>query len=200
MNERLRIVVADDELDMREYYQHALPILGHEVVGVASTGEELTQLCLTLKPDLIVTDISMPGMDGIDAATSVNRQLAVPVVLVSAYHDPELIERAENERIAAYLVKPIKQADLAPAIGLAVRRFAEFEALRKEAGDLRQSLDDRKVIERAKGVLMQKAALAETDAFRRMQKLARDQNRKLVDVAQMILAAEQAFRPAGERH
>ena len=97
-----------------------------------------------------------------------------------------------------YLVKPIKQADLEPAIALAVRRFEQFEALRKEAADLRQALEDRKIIERAKGMLMKKVGLDEQEAFRRLQKMAMDKNRKLVEVAQMVLTAEQAFQPNGK--
>ncbi len=193
MTSQLRIVVADDEPDMLDYYQHVLPALGHEVVGTAVTGRDLVDKCLALRPDLAVTDIRMPDMDGIEAADAIYRQAPLPVVLVSAYHDTALIERAENDHILAYLVKPIKQADLEPAIGLAVRRFEQFEALRKEAADLRQALLDRKVIERAKGVLMDKARLNEHDAFCRLQKLARTQNRKLVEIAHMILTAEQAF-------
>jgi response regulator NasT len=107
-----------------------------------------------------------------------------------------LIERARTEHVMAYLVKPIEQADLEPAIALAMQRFEEFKALRKQAADLRQALQDRKLIEQAKGVLMKHAGLDEAEAFRRLQKPASEQQRKLVEVAQMILVAEKAFRPA----
>jgi response regulator NasT len=106
-----------------------------------------------------------------------------------------LIQRAEADHVMAFLVKPIKQADLEPAIAIAMRRFEQFQALQKETADLRQALEDRKVIEKAKGVLMKKAGLDENEAFRRLQRLASDRNRKLVDVAQMILTAEEAFQP-----
>ena len=119
----------------------------------------------------------------------------MPVILVSAFHDPELIARAEADHIMGYLVKPIKQADLQPVIALALRRFEQFEELRKEAADLRQALEDRKVIERAKGVLMKRGGLDEQDAFRRLQKLASEKSRKLIDIAQMILIAEEAVQP-----
>jgi response regulator NasT len=193
MSRSLRIAVADDEPRMREYFARILPRLGHEVVAAASTGRELVERCLQLHPDLIVTDINMPDLDGIDAANELYRHEPVPVILVSAHHDPELIRRAEADHILAYLIKPIKQADLEPAITIAMRRFEQFSALRQEADNLRQALEDRKVIERAKGILMKKARLSEQDAFRRMQKLASDRNRKLVDIAQMILTAEEAF-------
>jgi response regulator NasT len=195
MTHALRIAVADDEPDMREYFQKSLARLGHSVVVAAQNGRELVERCRALRPDLVITDIKMPDMDGIDAAVQIYRERPVPVILVSAYHDPALLERAEADHILGYLVKPIKQADLEPVIALSMRRFEQFEALRQEAADLRQALEDRKVIERAKGILMKKAALDEQDAFRRLQKLASDKSRKLVDIAQMILIAEEAVQP-----
>ncbi|MBX6311409.1 MAG: response regulator [Isosphaeraceae bacterium] len=197
MNRSLKIAVADDELDMRDYFQKILPLLGHAVVAVAKDGRELIEKCREQRPDLIITDIKMPDMDGIEAAAQIYRFAPVPVILVSAYHDADFIRRAEAEHILAYLVKPIKQADLEPAIAIAMRRFEQFQALRKEASDLKQALEDRKVIERAKGILMKKAGLDENDAFRRLQKLASDKNRKLIEIAHMILTAEEAFESPG---
>ena len=198
MNPSLRIAVADDEPDMRDYFQKILPRLGHQVVAVAGTGRELTEQCRAVQPDLVITDIKMPDMDGIDAATLIYQEWPVPVILVSAYHDTKLIERAEADHILGYLVKPIKQADLAPTIALAVRRFEQFQELSREASDLRQALEDRKAIERAKGLLMKEAGLDEHQAFQRLQKLAASQNRKLVEVARMILQGERG-RPPGKR-
>jgi response regulator NasT len=195
MSQSYRIAVADDEADMRDYFARMLPRLGHEVVAVAENGRQLVELCRQESPDLVITDIKMPELDGIAAAVQIYHERPVPVILISAYHDAELIERAEADHILAYLVKPIKQTDLAPAIAIAMRRFAQFESLRREAADLRQALEDRKVVERAKGVLMHRADLDEQTAFRRLQKLASDRNRKLVDVAQMILVAEEAMQP-----
>jgi response regulator NasT len=193
MSRHLRIVVADDEPDMQDYFRTILPILGHEVVGVAGNGRELLELCQSARPDLVITDIRMPDMDGIQAAVQIARQQPLPVILVSAHHDADDIHRAEADHILAYLVKPIKQTDLEPAIAIALRRFEQFQALRKEAADLRQALDDRKLIERAKGIIMKKTGLEEAEAFKRLQKLASDRNKKLVEVAQMILTAEEAF-------
>lgn len=154
---------------------------------------ELLELCQSTRPDLVITDIRMPDMDGIQASVQIARQQPLPVILVSAHHDADDIHRAEADHILAYLVKPIKQTDLEPAIAIALRRFEQFQALRKEAADLRQALDDRKVIERAKGIIMKKTGLEEAEAFKRLQKLASDRNKKLVEVAQMILTAEEAF-------
>ena len=194
MNHPLRIAIADDEADMRDYFQKILPAQGHLVVSVAHTGRELVEHCRTHKPDLVISDVKMPDMDGIDAAVELYRDSPIPVILVSAYHDPELIRRAELDHVLAYLIKPIKQADLEPAISIAMRRFEQFSDLRKEAADLRQALDNRKIIERSKGILMKKAGLDEHEAFRRMQKLASERNRKLVEIAHMILTAEEAFQ------
>jgi response regulator NasT len=195
MNRSLRIVVADDEPRMRDYFRKILPRLGHQVVGAAETGIELVEQCRSLQPDLVVTDIRMPDMDGIDAALEIYREQPIPVILISAHHDPELIKRAEADHILAYLIKPIKQADLEPAIAIAMRRFEQFQDLRKEALDLRQALEDRKVIERAKGILMKKADLNEHDAFRRLQKLASERNLKLVEIARVLVTAEEALQP-----
>jgi response regulator NasT len=194
MTRSLRIAVADDEPRMRSYFERILPRLGHKVVAMAGTGRELVAQCRALRPELVITDINMPNLDGIDAANEIYREQTVPVILVSAYHDQELIHRAEADHILAYLIKPIKKAHLEPAIAIAMRRFVQFEALRQEATDLRQALEDRKVIERAKGILMKKARLDEHDAFRRLQMLASQQNRKLVEIAHMILTAEEALQ------
>src|SRR5262249_20112057 len=161
-----------------------LPRLGHQVVAAAKTGRELVEHCRTLSPDLVITDINMPELDGIDAAVEIYRQQAIPVILVSAFHDAELIQRAEGAHILAYLINPIKQADLEPAIAIAMRRFAQFQALCREAANLKQALADRKVIERAKGLFMKKTGLDEQEAFRLLQQLATEKNRKLVVIAQ----------------
>lgn len=192
----LRIIVADDEPDMRDYFRKILPRLGHHVVAVAQNGRELLEQCKALRPQLVITDIKMPEMDGIEAAEEIYKDHPVAVILVSAYHDADLIARAEADHIMGYLVKPIKQADLVPVIALAMRRFEQFQALRQEAADLRQALQDRKIIERAKGILMKRGPLDEPQAFRRLQKLASEKNRKLVEIAQMIVVAEEAVQPA----
>ncbi|HZZ77313.1 MAG TPA: response regulator [Gemmataceae bacterium] len=190
LSQSFRIVVADDEADMREYFEQILPRLGHTVVASAKDGRELVDRCRELQPDLVITDIKMPQLDGIEAATLIYHNRPVPVILVSAHHSQSLIERAEMDHVMAYLVKPIKQQDLAPTIGLAVCRFDQFKTLRKEASDLRQALADRKVIERAKGALMKKDNIDENEAFRRLQAQASEQNRKLVDVAAMLLSGD----------
>ena len=198
MKRSLRVVVADDIPPMLRYFQETLEELGHRVVGEAQNGKELVERCLTEQPDLVITDIKMPLMDGIEAAKEIYRNSPVPVILVSAYHDPQLILRAEKDHVMAYLVKPIKGQDLETAIAIAVRRFDEFQALSTEAADLRQALENRKVIERAKGVLMKQTGLAEEDAFKRLQDLASNKHQKMIEIARTILDMEEAFEPKNE--
>ena len=193
MNQTLRVVIADDEPRMREFFSKAIDRLGHQVVGMAATGRELVECCEEMRPDLIITDIKMTGMDGIEAAAEIYADSPVPVILVSAFHDEEFIERARQNHIMAYLIKPIKESDLIPAIALATARFREFETLRREAEDSKQALEDRKLIERAKGILMKRAGLEEPDAFRRLQKHANNRRVKLVEVAKTIIAAEETI-------
>jgi response regulator NasT len=193
MRRPLRIAVADDEPDILEYYQHAVVRLGHTVVAAAKTGTQLIELCRASRPELIITDIKMPDMDGIEAARQVYQDGPIPVILVSGYHDAESIARAQENHVLAYLVKPIHDTDLTTAIAIAISRFDEFQTLRQEAADQRQALADRKVIEQAKGILMRRAGLDEENAFRRLRKLSMDQNRKLVEIAHMILTAEKAL-------
>lgn len=196
MKRKLRIAIADDESDTREFLQGVLKRLGHEVTVVAETGRQLVERCAARRPELIITDIKMPDMDGIEAAREICRDGLVPIIVLSAYHDPEFVERAERNHIAAYLVKPVKAASLGPAISIVMRRFGEFEELQKEASDLRQALEDRKIIERAKGILMKEARLDEETAFRRLQKLASSRSQKLAVVARTIVETADVLRPS----
>jgi response regulator NasT len=192
MTRPLRIAVAEDEQATRDYYQEVLPRLGHQVVAVAEDGRRLVELCRRAAPDLVITDIRMPGMDGIAAAEEVCRGRPVPVVLVSAY-DEEALARVAADHVMAYLVKPVGEDDLRAAIAVALARFAHFQALAKAAADLRQALEDRKLIERAKGILMKRLRVDEEDAFRRLRSFAAGQNLKLAEAGRRILAAEEVF-------
>lgn len=196
MTQGLRIVVADDEADMRDFFEKVLPRCGHQVVAVAENGVQLVEHCRQLLPDLVITDIKMPELDGIEASRQICSQRPVPVILVSAYHDPVLVERAAGDHVLAYLVKPVGIADLQPAISIAVRRFEESQSLKRENQDLRQTLAERKTIEQAKGLLMKAAGIDEKEAFRRLQALASDRNLKLIDAAHSVLAVEKAISPA----
>ena len=196
MTSGLRIAVADDEPEIRDFFEKVLPRFGHDVVAVAENGAQLVEHSKRLQPELVITDIKMPDMDGIEASDRICKERPVPIILVSAYHDPALIARAEADHVQAYLVKPIGIADLPPAIAIAVRRFGELQALQKDCKDLRQALSDRKIIERAKGVLMRVAHIDEQEAFQRLQQLASEKNQKLVDAGHAILALEKALSPS----
>lgn len=195
MKKKLRVALADDEPDMREFLKGALGRLGHEVTIVAETGHDLVARCREARPDLVITDIKMPDMDGLRAAREIYRDEPIPIIVVSAHQDPEFVARAEENHIAAYLVKPIKAAHLGPTIAIVMKRFEEFEELRKDASNLRQALDDRKIIERAKGILMKEARLDEASAFRRLQKLASAKSQKLAVVARTIIETSEVLRP-----
>ena len=194
MNRSLRIAVAEDEPLMQKYLEETLALFGHQVLFVSGTGREFIDKSKALLPELLITDIRLPDMDGLQAAAEVYATEPVPIIVITAFHDPALIERAERNHVLAYLVKPIKQQDLEPAIAIAMSRFQEFRAMREETDTLRQALEDRKLIERAKGIIMKRAKLDEPEAFRRLQKLARDKNHKLVEIAKMVVTAEEAYQ------
>lgn len=191
MSASLRITIADDEPRIRDFLWKCLERHGHQVVSAARTGRELVEQCREHKPDLVISDVKMPELDGIDAADEIYRFAAIPVILISAFHDDELIQRATSKHILAYLVKPVKETDLGPAITVAMQRYREFAEMRKEAEGLKQALEDRKTIERAKGIVMQRTGMTEPDAFRRLQQLASSKSQKLVEVARMIVTAEE---------
>jgi response regulator NasT len=198
MNPVLRIAVADDEPEMQKYYQKCLSRLGHRVVAVASTGRELVEQCRATVPDLVIADIKMPDMDGIDAATTIFRERPVPVILVSAFYDADLVERADAENVLGYLVKPLKEADLGPMIGLAMRRFAQIQALHHEAAEVREAFEDHKVIERAKSLLVKRAGLDEAKAERCLQKIAGERGCKLSEAAHRFVLAENEGASSGK--
>jgi len=191
----LKIAVADDEGFMRKYLQTVLPRLGHEVVAVAENGRDLIEMCRNTQPDLVITDVNMPEMDGLEAAAEIYSYDPIPIVVISGYHGPEVIERTVAAHVMAYLVKPIKQSDLEPVITLAMRRFEQLQSLRTETTNLRNSLEARQTIEKALAVLMKWAKEGEEDALHHLEKLAGAQQLEMIEIAQMILAAEETIRP-----
>jgi AmiR/NasT family two-component response regulator len=190
----LRIAVADDEPDTLQYFQELLSRLGHQVAAAAANGRQLVEQCRTVRPDLVITDIRMPDMDGIRAAEEVNREVPVPVILVTGHQNADILASAGADYVMACLSKPAKTMDLQIAIGLAITRFAHFQQLRQESADLRQALEDRKILERAKGTVMKRLGVDEQEAFRRMKRVASDNNRKVIHVAGGILAADEVFQ------
>ena len=193
MTESLRIAVAEDEPELLDDLDEMLRAMGHQVVVRAGDGRELVDRCADADVQLVVTDVLMPKLDGLEAATEICKRRPVPVIVVSAYDDEHLVERSLTDHVLAYLVKPVQPRTLATTIAVVMRRFREFEALHRQCNDLRQALEDRKIVERAKGVLMKRTGLDEERAFRRLQEVASRNNHRLVEVARSILTAEQAF-------
>jgi len=186
----LRILIADDESLRVMSLRGQLESLGHKVVAEASNGAEAVRLADELRPDLAILDIKMPEMDGIEAAQKITAARPIPIILLTAYSERELAERAASANVSAYLMKPVSEQDLLPAIALAVSRFKEFQALHQEVDDLRDALETRKLIERAKGILMRRLNLSEEEAFWRMQRRSQNENKKLAEIAQAIITAD----------
>jgi response regulator NasT len=189
VKDRLRILIADDEAIRVMTLRTQLRALGFEVVAEATTGREAVELAARSEPDLAILDIRMPELDGIAAAREITAHRPIPVVLLTAYSEPELVERATEAGVFAYLVKPVSEEDLLPTILLARARFEEFRLLQQEVADLREALEARKVIERAKGILMKRLGISEAEAFRRMQVQSQRENKKLVEIARAIVTA-----------
>jgi len=188
---RLRVLVAEDDALTSLNIREQLESLGHQVVAEARTGREAVEMTASARPDAVVMDIKMPEMDGIDAAREITARHPCTIVLLTAFDEPELIERATHAGVFAYLMKPADARDLEPTLRLARSRFQEFQTLCGQIDDLQEALRVRKIVERAKGILMERHGLGEAEAFRRMQKRARDTNRKLGEVAEAVIAADQ---------
>lgn len=189
---RTRIIVADDESVIRMDLREMLQSLGYLVVGEAGDGVSAVNLARELKPDIVFMDIKMPGLDGIDAAAALTRENICPVLLLTAYSDKALVERAQEAGVSAYLVKPFRETDLGPAIEVALARFREFQTLHQEMADLNDTLETRKLVDRAKGILMDTQGLSEQDAFRRIQKISMDKRMPMKEIAQAIILAHEA--------
>jgi len=187
--QQLRIVIADNEsiirMDLRELLEEA----GHTVVAEAADGVKAVELARKHSPDLVIMDIKMPEMDGIAAAKIISNEKLAPVLLLTAYSQKEIVEKAKDSGVLAYLVKPVKEANLFPAIEIAISRFQEFMELERELEDVKNSLETRKVLDRAKGILMDAYNLTESEAYRRIQQYSMSKRKSIRDVAQAIVDA-----------
>lgn len=186
-NASRRVVVAEDEALIRMDLVEMLREEGYDVVGEAGDGQVAVELAEELKPDLVIMDVKMPRRDGIDAASEIAAKRIAPVVILTAFSQRELVERARDAGAMAYLVKPFSITDLVPAVELAVSRFREVTALEREVADLSDRLEARKLIERAKSVLMVRQALTEPEAFKWIQRAAMDRRSTMKAVAQVVL-------------
>ena len=186
-----RIILAEDETVIRMDLKEELQRQGYLVVGDVGDGQSAVNLARELRPDLVIMDVRMPEMDGITAAELLTREKISPVVLLTAFSDDELIERARDAGVVTYLTKPFRSSDLKPAIEIALSRFQEFKSLEGRVKDLEDHLATRKVVEKAKGVLMTKHGITEQEAFRRIQKASMNNRKSMREIAEAILLAEE---------
>jgi AmiR/NasT family two-component response regulator len=196
----MRVLVAEDDALIARGLTERLRSLGHDPLGPAGDGSEAVELAQADPPDLYLFDIEMPNVDGLEAAARLTSLgLRRPVVVVTGVDDASLIERSIASGVSAYLTKPVDTRELQAALALATARHAEFEALEAEVDQARQALEDRKLVERAKGLLMSALGLSEQDAFRRLQLTARERNLRLADVAGRIVEQQSLLEPPRKR-
>ena len=193
MTNRTKILIAEDEAIIRLDLKESLEAEGYEVVGETGRGDEVIELVRSLEPDLVILDIKMPGMTGIQAAEIITGEGLAAVILLTAFSQQDLVEQASNAGVLAYLVKPFQRSDLVPSIELALGRFKEITELKKEKTLLENNLESRKVIDRAKGMLTDKYGLKESDAYRYIQKKAMTERTTMKDIAEGILTEAVLF-------
>ncbi|MCS7201212.1 MAG: response regulator [Dictyoglomus sp.] len=189
MKKSVKVLIAEDEPIVRMDLRELLESQGYQVIGEASDGRSAVSIARREKPDVVIMDIRMPGMDGIEAAKILTEEEIAPVIFLTAYSDKELVEKAKEVGIVAYLVKPFKETDLFPAIEIAIARFKEFIQLKEEVKDLKDALETRKLVDRAKGLLMDFEGLKEHEAFRLIQKASMDKRKPMKEIAQAIILA-----------
>ncbi len=185
-----RVFIADDETIQRMNLRDMLTEQGYLVVGEAGDGESAVNQVRELRPDLVLMDIRMPGMDGLTAAQSIHQEHGAPVVLLTAFGDQPLVEQAKEAGVISYLVKPLQENEVTPALEIALARAKEMKSLEKQVDTLADRLETRKLVERAKGVLMQKFGIPESEAYRRIQKISMNSRKSMHEVAEAILLAK----------
>ena len=189
----LKVLVAEDDALVALSLRGQLTELGHEVVGEARNGAEAVQLASETEPDIILMDIKMPDMDGLTASKSIMDQNPTAIVILTSYTDDAFIRAADLVGVMNYLVKPVDEKELAPALRIAHSRFREMLDLRRESESAQQALRERKMVERAKGILMRRLGVGEEEAYEHMRRKARDRRIKMAELAQTILAADDVF-------
>jgi response regulator NasT len=185
MNSRLTIGVAEDEADMQEFYKFVVPELGYNLLWVVRDGVDMVKQCEQSRPDLLIADVKMPRLDGIDAVRSIASHNHLPVILVTGYYDEETVRRAEVAQVSNYLIKPIREADLNAAIRFTVQQFENLESLRDD--------QQHETITRAAHALANGSGMSNEQAYYRLEQIAVQENRQLVEVAETILAAAELW-------
>lgn len=189
MNERLRILLASVPGHAADVLTSVFRALEHEIVETCRTAEELIGSAVSRRPDLIVTAVDLPDMDGVSALVEISKTVAIPAIIVTPRTSLEIIERAMLDHVMAYLIEPVQEAEIKPTTHLVLRRFEQFQEMQAEVESLRQALADRKLIERAKGILMRRDDIDEDAAYKKLRRTATDARMKMVEAAQQILAA-----------
>ncbi len=190
----LRILIGEDESVTALGLEQDLRSLGHSVIGIAGDGTTAVSMAKTLSPDLVILDVRMPHLSGFEAAEQIHAERPVPIIIVTAYSDAETVDRAAGAPVYHYLVKPVTAAQLSAAIAIAEARHQEWLDQRRESEDLRKRLDDRKVIERAKGILMEREGITESAAYKVLQRTSQSRNMTMADLSRSLLAAEELMR------
>jgi AmiR/NasT family two-component response regulator len=190
--ERTRVIIADDESVIRADLREMLANLNYLVVGEVGDGKSAVNLAREVRPDVIIMDIKMPDMDGIEAAEILTRERIAPVLLLTAYSQRDLVDRAKEAGVVGYLVKPFREQEIVPAIEIARARFHEFSELQKQIGDMKETLETRKLVDRAKGILMDSQGLTEHEAFRKIQKMSMNTRKPMKEIAEAIVLAQEA--------
>lgn len=187
---KLRVLIADDDPIIRLDLKQILENLDYDVVAEAGDGQQAVELAREKRPDVCILDVKMPVLDGIDAVNVITEEEIAPAILLTAYSDKELIDRAKNAGVFAYLVKPFKPTDLPPAIEVARSRYDQNQQLAKEVGTLQEKLEARKLVDRAKGILMDEQGLSETESYRRIQQQSMNMRKTMREVAEAIILAK----------
>lgn len=193
--ERRRVIIADDEAIIRQDLREMLTNLGYLVIGAVGDGRSAVNLARELKPDLVIMDIRMPDMDGIEAARILTAEGISPVLLLSAYSQRDLVERAATAGVSGYVIKPFDESNLLPAIEVVLARFREYQEISKEAARLEERLETRVAVDRAKGILMDSRGMTEQEAFRSIQRMSMNSRKSMREVADAIILAHQMSAP-----
>lgn len=190
MEQKLKILIAEDEYIVLMGLKEVLENLGYSVIAEATNGKQAVEYALKYQPDLLIIDINMPILDGIEAIRKINREINIPAIITTGYNEKELIKRANDAGVFYYLVKPVDEIELKPAIEIVMSRFEEYSKLKNQLKEKEDALESRKFIEQAKGILMDKNNIKEAEAMKLLQKMSTSRNKKMVEISKDIIAAD----------
>ncbi len=190
MEQKLKILIAEDEYIVLMGLKEVLENLGYSVIAEATNGKQAVEYALEYQPDLLIIDINMPILDGIEAIRKINKKVNIPAIITTGYNEKELIKRANDAGVFYYLVKPVDEIELKPAIEIVMSRFEEYSKLKNQLKEKEDALESRKFIERAKGILMEKNNIKEAEAMKLLQKMSTSRNKKMVEISKDIISAD----------